>query len=97
MAMENPNIIKVDACGVSVKVDKSAFEDVRYVMAMGAVSDESKSESEKLIWYTRALDVLFGGKAYGIMNQLAIANGGKLDEPTWEKFFKAVMESASKN
>ena len=98
MAAVNPDIVHVESCGVSVDINKGVFNDVRYMTAMAAVSDESRTETERLVWYVRALDLLFGGDAYKVQNQLANANGGKLDEETFNTFYREIMEQvAAKN
>ena len=89
--------VKVEACNVAIEVDRSRLLDTRFLTAMGAVSDSSRDPGEKLVWYTRALEVVFKDP-YKVMTQLADANGGVLDEETWNGFFNAVLEAAgSKN
>ena len=86
------------AGGVNVEVDKGAFEDVRFMTAMARLSDETVPESEKLVWFTRALEILFCGNTYAIQSELAKANGGRLTEDVFSSFFNEVMEQlASKN
>lgn len=95
---ESSSIVKVNACGVSVEVDKSRMADVRFSFAMGALSDATKPLDEKLVWYGRALDILFGGEVYEVMTKLADANGGELSMDTWQKFYAAILEQcAEKN
>lgn len=97
MAEKNPEIKTIEACGVKVDIDLSNFADVRVAVAMAHVSDDTLAQGEKLIWYSRALDVIFGGDTYRIQTDLANANGGKLTEDVFSEFFKAVMESGGES
>ena len=98
MAEKNPNIVTVEACGVSIDVDKTRLEDVRYITAMGALSDETIPMSEKMVWYVRALNVLLDNKAYDVQTALANANGGILTGDVFGEFYAELMERlAAKN
>lgn len=94
MAARNPDIRTIEACGVTVDVDISNLIDARFTTAMGRVSDDTISESEKLVWYTRALDVLFDGDTWAIQTKLAEANGGKLSLDEFNEFFNAIITCA---
>ena len=92
------DIVKVKAGGVNVEVDKGAFEDVRFMTAMARLSDETVPENEKMVWYARALEVIFGGNTYAIQCNLANAHGGRLTQEDFSEFFSELMEQvASKN
>ena len=92
------DIVKVKAGGVSVEVDKGAFEDVRFMTAMARLSDETVPENEKMVWYARALEVIFGGNTYAIQCDLAKAHNGRLTQEDFSEFFSELMEQvASKN
>ena len=84
--------------GVTVEVDVSAFEDVRFMTAMARLSDETVPEDEKMVWYARALEVIFGGKTYAVQCDLAKAHDGRLTHDDFSAFFSELMEEvASKN
>ena len=92
------DIVKVKAGGVNVEVDKGAFEDVRFMTAMARLSDETVPENEKMVWYARALEVIFGGNTYAIQCNLANAHSGRLTQEDFSEFFSELMEQvASKN
>ena len=92
------DIVKVKAGGVNVEVDKGAFEDVRFMTAMARLSDETVPENEKMVWYARALEVIFGGNTYAIQCDLAKAHNGRLTQEYFSEFFSELMEQvASKN
>lgn len=92
------DIVKIEAGGIVADVDKGVTEDVRFATAMARLSDETVPESEKLVWFTRALEILFCGNTYAIQSELAKANGGRLTEDVFSSFFNEVMEQlASKN
>ena len=98
MASKNPDIVAVEACGISVEVDSAALRDVRFATAMGAVSDESLPDGKKMVWFVRAIEVLFGGNAYAVQTQLAEANGGHADSELFNEFLTKVLEAVgSKN
>ena len=83
----------VEACGITVEIDASVFNDARFMLAISKVSDDRVSDDKKLVWYSRALDLLFDEDAYGVMCDLADANGGQVGIDKFNEFFQQVMEA----
>lgn len=82
---------EVEVRGVRVRVRLADLEDVRFTYALGKVADDAVDDAEKLTWYARMLDVLFGGEAYSIMCRLA--DDGPLDAAAWSDFYMGVLEA----
>ena len=92
--MAKKDNVKVEACGISVEIDKARFADVRFTVAIGKLSDPKVPDDDKLMWYSRAMDVLFSDDAYDVMCRLADANGGTFAIDDFEGFFTEVVKAA---
>ncbi len=84
----------VDSHGITCSVDKERLADQRFMYCLSKVSDEMVSEQDKLLWYTRMLDTLFGDMSYAIMCDLADHNGGSCSIEFFNEFFGDVLEQA---
>ncbi len=85
-------IVEVESSGITCEVDKARLADQRFMHCLSKVSDPQVPENEKLVWYSRMLDVALGGDAYGVMCMLADANGGTCGMETFGAFFNDVLE-----
>ena len=92
--MAKKDIVSVEACGIKVDVDKSRFADVRFAVAVGKLSDQKVDEGDKIVWFSRAMDVLFSDGAYDVMCDLAEANGGTFTTDDFEPFLTEVIKAA---
>ena len=84
---------KVEACGIEVEVDVTKLNDARFMLAISKVSDDKVPAEKRLVWYSRMLDMMFDDDAYGVMCDLADANGGTVDNDMFAEFLKQVMEA----
>ena len=91
MAAESETIKNIEVDGIALEVDTSRLEDVRFTYALGKVSAGETPDAEKLVWYARMLDALFGDKAYGIMCE--VAGDGALTAGAWSDFYMKVLEA----
>lgn len=97
MTQAKPKIKKIEVDGVGFEYDESKLDDVRVVFAIGKLSDEKVGDDDKMMWYTRLMDLLFVSP-YEVMCDLAEANGGKLTIGDYNSFFFAALgEMQAKN
>ena len=80
--------------GIEAPYDSAKLGDVRFVLMLGELSDDSLADSEKLSAYAHMVRFLFGDERYRILEGLAEANGGSADVDafsTWlAEYFEAV-------
>ena len=91
---DESNIRNITVDGVEMEIDTARLEDVRFTYALGKVSAEETPDAEKLVWYSRMLDALFGPKAYGIMCE--VAGGETLSAERWNDFYMKVLEEVGR-
>lgn len=91
MAAKAKTVRTVTVDGITLDVDIARLEDPRFSYAIGKSADDTLSDGEKLVWYNRMLDMLYGDDAYNIMCQLA--DGGLLTIDRWSEFFTATLEA----
>jgi len=77
--------------GVTLHIDLERLEDVRFTYALGKVSAKETPDAEKLTWYARMLDALFGDDAYQVMCD--VAGGETLTAEKWNDFYSKVLEA----
>ena len=90
MAASKKTIKKIQVNGIDLAIDTERLVDVRFTYALGKVTAEETPDAEKLVWYMRMRDTLFGNDAYGIMNKLAGDDVLTADE--WNDFYMKVLE-----
>lgn len=85
---------KADVMGVHVEVDERALTDVRFTFAIGKATDKKVKDEQKLVWYSRMMELLFGEDgAYDAMCGLAEANDGYVSVDVYNNFFSEVLEA----
>lgn len=87
--------LEADVMGIHVEIDERALTDVRFTYAIGKATDKKVSDEDKLVWYQRMMDLLFGGDAYETMCDLADANDGYIPVETYNDFFAQVLEAVN--
>lgn len=90
MAAKSKTIKNIEVDGIALAVDTARLEDVRFTYALGKVSAEETPDAEKLVWYSRMLDALFGADAYSVMCK--VAGDGTLTADAWSDFYMKVLE-----
>lgn len=90
MAAKSKTVRNIEVDGIKLIVDTARLEDVRFTYALGKVSADETPEGEKLVWYARMLDSLFGDDAYSIMCK--VAGDGALTSADWNDFYMKVLE-----
>ena len=78
--------------GIELDVDTRKLLDPRFTYALAKVSDDRVGASDKLVWYMRMLDMVFGDDTYGIMCELQ-GEDGVISEERWNAFFLGAMEA----
>lgn len=91
--MSEKNTVKVN--GVEVPFDKAKLGDVRFVMMLGELNDETLDDAEKMPVLPRMMRFLFGGERYRIQDEIADANGGNLDITAFSEWLAAYFEAVN--
>ena len=91
MTEKEGTVRTVEVDGITLDIDTRKLLDPRFTYAIGKASDKRTPDGEKLTWYTRMLDMLFGDGAYDVMCELA-DEGGVVDAEKWESFYGSVLE-----
>ena len=91
---DESTVRSIEVDGIAMEIDTARLEDVRFTYALGKVSAKETPDAEKLVWYARMLDALFGPDAYGIMCK--VADGGVLDAARWNDFYTKVLEEVGR-
>ena len=65
MAASKKTIKKIQVDGIDLTIDTERLVDVRFTYALGKVTAEETPDAEKLVWYMRMLDTLFGNGRVG--------------------------------
>ena len=84
-----PKELTID--GISFEYDESRLDDVRVVFAIGKLSDDTVGDEEKMKWYVRLMEMLFGDP-FKVMNDLAEKHGGKVTLDDYNEFFFKMLE-----
>lgn len=94
MSDESKSVRSIEVDGVQMRVDTARLEDVRFTYALGKVSADETPDEEKLVWYARMLDALFGDDAYRIMCE--VAGDGMLTADAWSGFYMRVLKEVGR-
>lgn len=70
---------KVTVQGIEVPFDKAKLADVRFVIMLGDLNDDTLEDSEKMAAQARVMRFLFGNDRYRILDGIAESNGGNVD------------------
>lgn len=85
---------RIEIDGISVPCDPARLADMRFILMLGDLDDEALPDGEKLPVMARLMRYLLGGERDRIMDELAKANGGELDAPTFSKWLTAYLKEA---
>lgn len=89
---------RVTVDGVEAPFDAGKLKDMRLVIMLGDIDDDSLAEGEKVAVLARLTRYLFGSERERIMDDVAEANGGTLDNATFWKWLATYLrEVGAKN
>ena len=80
--------------GIDVPCDREKLADMRFLLMLGDLDDESVDDGSKLAVTARLMRYLLGSERDAVMDALAEANGGKLDAAAFSKWLAAYMKEA---
>jgi len=91
--MGEKNTVKVN--GVEAPYDKAKLGDMRFVMMLGELNDDTLDDAEKMPVLPRIMRFIFGGERYRIQDEIADANGGVLDIAVFTEWLAAYFEAVN--
>ena len=91
--MSDENTVKVD--GIEAPYDAAKLGDMRFVMMLGELNDDTLDDAEKMPILPRIMRFLFGGERYRIQDEIADANGGNLDVTAFSEWLTAYFEAVN--
>lgn len=92
MAEKKKPLKHLEVDGVEFDYDEAALDDMRVVIAIGHVADESLDPQEKIVWFSRLSELLFSSP-WDVMNALAEKSGGRVTPDGYNAFFTKALEA----
>jgi len=89
--MSEKNTVKVE--GIEAPYDKVKLGDVRFVLMLGDLNDDTLEDAAKLSAQAQIMRFLFGGERYRILDELAESNGGAVDADAFSSWLAAYFEA----